>query len=492
MYAKSSILILIIGIFSISANPSSIELNPVQRMGIEEVSDKFDKQLAKSLDDADESDDELDIDEITSNTSGVNTKTNPKFPKKTNPTYRLTPPANNNSYTIPSLDDIDPEKQKQMTKDGLKQIETNEAKNNKASLKNIARLLLTNPIPEVRAEAARALGRIGKGAKALHRAIDTDGYEVRQHCYKSLEKIGSRTSLKYFLKGLKSSDKDIKIASFKGLGKTRSSTGRDMILKQGLNSKDPNVVAAALDGLGNFSRKDDLEILKKYLKSEAIEHQSGAIRGLGNSKNPEALELLSSAITENPGLEPEVIFAISKKKSLNATLLLMKMLQTNKNENFQAIIQREINLRKAFGKYAVIKTNTAILRKLPKASAEKVIVLNINEVGKVKKITDKRFKVKLNGAVVEDRYYLVQAISDKEGSKKGIIEGWVFGAKINTMNILNPAKKGMSEDELLDEDSEDEKTVVSEVNPADAKKPTKTIKKEPVKDEYEIEDEDEE
>ncbi len=490
MFAKSSILIFFTVIFFIYSTENSNQ--PIEINSIDSISKKID-QIAKSLDD-DEAEDDLDIDELTKSQAGVNTKANPKFPRKANQSYKVTPPANNAQYTIPSLDDIDPERQKAMTKDGLKQIEINETKNTKTSLKNIARLLLTNPIPEVRAEAARALGRMGKGAKALHRAIDTDGYEVRQHAYKALEKIGSRTSLKYFLKGIKSSDKDIKIASYKGLGKTKSSSGREMILKIGLNSKDPSIVASALDGLGNFSRKDDLEILKQYLKSDIVEHQSGAIRGLGNSKISESLELLNQAMTNNPGLEPEIIFAISKKKSLNATLLLMKMLQTNKNENYQAIIQREINLRRAFGKYAIVKTNTAIMRRSPKASSEKVTVLNINDVSKVKKITDKRFKVKMNGQVVEDRYYLIQALSDKEGSRKGIIEGWVFGAKVNTLNILNPAKKGMTDEELMDEDSEDEKDTTN-LDDSSKKTTTKTqAKKEKEatsKDEYELEDEDE-
>lgn len=90
------------------------------------------------------------------------------------------------------------QKSKNFTKEGLKAIEQSEAKNNKNSVKQIARILLTNPIPEVRSEAARALGRMGRGAKALHRAIDTDAYEVRQHAYKALEKIGSRSSLEIF------------------------------------------------------------------------------------------------------------------------------------------------------------------------------------------------------------------------------------------------------------------------------------------------------
>lgn len=427
-------------------------------------------QLAKSLEDADESDEDYLDEDYSANT------TKAKFPKKTNGSYKINAPSNNANYSIAiPVEDLDPERQKQLTKEGLKLIETNEPKNNKAAVKQISRLLLTNPIPEVRAEAARALGRMGKGFKALHRAIETDGYEVKQHAYKALEKIGSRSSLKYFIKGARSSDIDIKIASFKGLGKTRSSQGRDMIIKYGLTSKDPSVVGAALDGLGHFSRKDDLEIFKKYLKSEVPEHQSGAVRGLGNSRLPETLDTLSDAINENPGQEAEIIFAISKKRTLAATLLLLKMMQTNKNESYQAIIQRELNLRRAFGKYAVIRSNSATLKKLPKPNSEKVMVMANGDVAKIKKITEKRFKVKMNNNIVEDRYYLLQAVNNsKEDSKRGTItEAWVFGAKINIVNIVNPAKgnkkDGWDEEDLADEDSEDEKEVARDPSITDIK-----------------------
>ena len=251
MNFKSIILILCLSFFSLLADDGRKMAAPIESTDIEQLSDTYENLLVKSLEEVDNAEDDLDIDDISAN-SGINPKNNPKnnpkFPKKTNSTYKPSIPANNNQFAAPSYEDMDPEKQKLLTKEGLKAIEQSEAKNNKNSVKQIARILLTNPIPEVRSEAARALGRLGRGAKALHRAIDTDAYEVRQHAYKALEKIGSRSSLKYFIKGTKSSDVDIKIASFKGLGKTKSSLGRDIIIRQGLNSRDPNVVAAALDG----------------------------------------------------------------------------------------------------------------------------------------------------------------------------------------------------------------------------------------------------
>ena len=99
----------------------------------------------------------------------------------------------------------------------------------------------------------------------------------------------------------------------------------------------------------------------------------------------------------------------------------------------------------------------------------------------------------MNNTVIEDRYYLLQAIANKEGSKKSIVEGWVFGAKINVVNIANPAKKAGGEDEYNDEDSEDEKDVNKENNFPEPKKNVKPapVKKNAKDGDYYEEDEDE-
>jgi hypothetical protein len=86
---------------------------------------------------------------------------------------------------------------------------------------------------------------MGKGIKSLHKAIDTDGYEVRQSAYRAIERIGSRMSLKYFVSGTKSTDADIRLSSYKGIGKTKSSIGRDLILRSGIESGEPAIAAAA-------------------------------------------------------------------------------------------------------------------------------------------------------------------------------------------------------------------------------------------------------
>jgi hypothetical protein len=370
-------------------------------------------------------------------------------------------PASNGDLNIPIKQEIDPEKRKILAKEGLAAIKLYEEKSNNSSVKQLSRILLSNPIPEVRTEAARSLGRLGKGIKALHKAIDSDDYAVRQQAYKSIERIGSRLSMKYFINGTKSSDIDVKISSFRGLGKTRSSYGRDIILRYGVESKEPGVVSAALSGLGYYSRKEDLEIFKRYINAEIPEHQTGAISGLGNSKLSQSLDLLVIALAEYPKLEPEIIVAITQKRSLASTLVLIKILHSSKNENIQLLIQKELYERRAYGKYAIVKTPTATMKKYSKANSEKIAVLSFGDIARIRKTTEKLYRAKMNNQIVEDRYYLLQAVS-KDSSRKPLVEGWVFGPKINIINLANPKRSNSKQnkeevDEISDDDSEDEK-----------------------------------
>jgi phosphoribosylformylglycinamidine (FGAM) synthase PurS component len=429
----------------------------------------------------DESEEDLDEDDI-STTIGSKTGKDVKTKSSSKPKV----PSSHNQWSKIEIPEMDPEKKKQMIKEGILSIQTHEERNNNNSVKQISRILLTNPFPEVRTEAARSLGRIGKGVKSLHKAIDSDGYEVRQEAYKSIERIGSRSSMKYFAAGVKSSDFEIKSASYKGLGKTRSSIGRDIILKQGIHEPEPAIVSAALTGLGYFSRKEDLSIFYKFLTSEVTEHKIGAIQGLGYSKLTDTIDYLLKALEINPSLEPEIIHAISQKKTLPATLTLIKLMHSSKNENYQAMIQKELYKRRAFGRYAIVKTNTASLRKSSKANSGKIAVLANGEVALIRKVTEKLFKAKMNKEVIEDRYYLLQAYYGKDSIKKGIIEGWVFGPKIDIISINDPGRSKVvasktkssvssipdESEEIFDEDSEDERNFKS----SDTKTPGKDTK----------------
>lgn len=333
---------------------------------------------------------------------------------------------------------LDPQETLRQKKQGLEKIEKYESRNSKYSVRVISRILLTHPLPEIRAEAADALGRMKRGLYALHRAIRTDGYEVRYKAYHAIEKIGSRTSLRYFARGIHSSDIRIVLSSYRGLGKTRTRTARRLILKYGLRSSKPKVVAAALDSLGYYSYTSDLKRLARYLQSPVIEHRIGAIRGLGNHRSAVSLNMLTEIYDKEKQLEADIIFAVAKKQTLSATLVLLKIMNLTHNENYKAVIERELMYRKAFGRYAIIHFQVATIRKYPRPRSSRITRLRENDVARIKKTTYKRYKARLNGRVVEDRYYLLQAVR-REGKYRGkIVNGWVFGPKIKVITIRNP------------------------------------------------------
>lgn len=360
----------------------------------------------------------------------------------------------------PGFSELESDKKYYLTKQGIAQVRALE--NSKNGVSKISHLLLTHPIPDVREEAARALGRLKKGAPALQKAIGQDSFHVRRQAFISLEKVAGEDSLKYFVAGIKSSDPGIRIASFKGLGKTNSSYARELLINNGLGSSETNIVSAALAGLGNFSRPEDLAIFKKYLPSEVVELQIGAIQGLGNSKVNGTLELLTQAMSENVNLMPEIIFSISQKNNLHSTLLLFKIMQTIENENLKTMILKELNKRKAYGKYAIVKNPTASLKKEPYTNSERVAVIMEGDVALVKNTTEKLFKAKMKNEVYEDRYYLLEAINNKNNYNNPIVSGWVFGPKLKFVSINKESKffmKGKKSEILVDEENEDEKNL---------------------------------
>ena len=418
--------------------------------------------------------------------------------KKKKVKKRETIQEQDSTLTSSQLGELDSDKKAYIIKQGIATIKSYENKKN-ASQK-ISNILLNHPIPDVREEAARSLGRLRTGSLALQRAITTDSYSVRRQAFISLEKVGGKDLLKYFVAGVKSSDPEIRIASFKGLGKTNHSYARDLIINEGLASNDTNVVSAALAGLGNFSRSEDLAIFKKYLPSEVLELQIGAIKGLGNSKSNGCLELLTQAITENPNLMPEIIYSISQKNNLHSTLLLFKILQTSDNENYKLMIQRELHKRQAYGKYAVVKTPTASLKNAPQTNSERIAVLVEGDIARVKNTTEKLFKAKMNNETFEDRYYLIQAINPKDKYANPIVEGWVFGPKLNYFSFPRPSKlnpKGKKPGNLFDlnEENEDESglpsntTIEKKDKNSNSKEDKPSDKKKPSNPEFDDEDE---
>jgi len=334
-----------------------------------------------------------------------------------------------------------------------------ESRGNRSGENAIIKLLQTHPIPEVRQEAANSLGRLRTGLKTLHRAIETDGYLVRQAAYNSIAGIGSQKSFKYFLKGTKSKYPEIRAASYKGLGKLRSAMGREIIISEGLKSDDVKVLGAALEGLGYYNVAEDRTTFKKYLESTQVELVMQALIGLSHHRSKESLDLIYKTLEQKPNLAPfirYIAFSIAtNNQTFGATLVLVKLYLMTKDEDTKKYIEKVLAYRKnATGRYAIIKSNQATLKRSPHARGDRIITLTKGEIVKIKKVATKLYKARIGGKILEDYYYLVQLAYDDGIVKKNYLEGWVYGAKIEVINISKVSGSLSRERETDDDEDE--------------------------------------
>lgn len=352
-----------------------------------------------------------------------------------------------------------------------------ESRGNRSGENAILKLLQTHPIPEVRQEAANSLGRLRTGLKTLHRAIETDGYLVRQAAYNSIANIGSQKSFKYFLKGTKSKYPEIRAASYKGLGKLRSAMGREIIISEGLKSEDVKVLGAALEGLGYYNVAEDRTTFKKYIESTQVELVMQALIGLSHHRSKESLDLIYKTLEQKPNLAPfirYIAFSIAtNNQTFGATLVLVKLYLMTKDEDTKKYIEKVLAYRKnATGRYAIIKSNQATLKRSPHARGDRIITLSKGEIVKIKKVATKLYKARINGKILEDYYYLVQLAYDDGIVKKSYLEGWVYGAKIDVINISKNTDS-MSRERETDDDEDEIDNSLTTKKDKDKEKETK-------------------
>ncbi|MBE7413068.1 MAG: HEAT repeat domain-containing protein [Leptospiraceae bacterium] len=341
-----------------------------------------------------------------------------------------------------------------------------ESRRNRSGENAIIRLLQKHPIPEVRAEAADALGRMRTGLKTLHRAIETDGYLVRQAAYNSIAIIGSQSSFKYFLRGTKSKYPEIRAASYKGLGKLRSSTGREIIVSEGLKSEDVKVLGAALEGLGYYNVAEDRTTFKKYIESSQIELVMQALIGLSHHRSKESLDLIYKTLEIKPNLAPFIRYIAynlaSNNQTFGATLVLVKLYLMTKDDDTKKYIEKVLAYRRnATGRYAIIKSNQATIKRSPNARGDRIITLSKGEIVKIKRVAPKLYKARIAGKILEDYYYLVQLAYDDGIVKKNYLEGWVYGAKIDVINISKTTGSDLRERETDDDEDEFDNSAVN-------------------------------
>ncbi|EQA35530.1 HEAT repeat protein [Leptospira inadai serovar Lyme str. 10] len=338
-------------------------------------------------------------------------------------------------------------------KRGLLSVFQAEANHN---IKKLSRHGLTNPIPRVRAAAAFALGRLGSkaGVKTLHKMIDHDGETVRQAAYFGLADIGARASLEYFYAGAKSSDKEIRVSSFRGMGKTADPSAREVLLRKGITSDDKDIVKASILGLGYYQAPEDIRIFIDYLNSPDEELQKAAVEALGRHKTRTSMNILEDAFRDKGNLRAQILDTLTAQKNSFAVFALLRILNNFPDSD---VIAKEIGVRlyklKVSGKFMTVTSEKVPLLKEPFVGSPTLRDLDGGEVGKVLQKSPKRYILDINGQRIENFYYKVLVNTKFKDAFTETATGWVFGSyiKIRTVSLPKSSKK-KKRPSILDEE----------------------------------------
>ncbi|MCG6169388.1 HEAT repeat domain-containing protein [Leptospira sanjuanensis] len=308
--------------------------------------------------------------------------------------------------------------------------------------KVLDRIALTHSIPRVRAAAVLAIGRMGKGGvKTLHHVIERDGEAVRQAAYKALADIGSPSSLDYFFRGIKSNDPDIQFSSWRGMGKTKDPSARDILIRQGIRSSRTEIVKASILGLAAFQVNDDLKLFKTYLESEDPELQKTAIEALGIHKTRASLRILEQTLETKPELVRNIIEAIGQNTSLYGTYSFIRILESSTSDELTQRVLAQLYLRKAFYQFGTVQVEGGFSQENPYPTSRKMRNLTVGEVGKILKKSDRRFIQKVGDKYAEDHYYLLLLESKNPESYYETFQSWVFGPYLKIRTIIAPPKE---------------------------------------------------
>lgn len=320
-------------------------------------------------------------------------------------------------------------------KEGLLDVFRAESRRN---VKKLSKLTLHHPIPRVRAAGAYALGRLKLGRWTIEHAIKNDGFVVRTAAYKALADHGNRRSLKLFIAGTKSEITEIQAYSFLGLGKTKDPSGRELILSRGMTSSDPKVLGHSMQGLAYYQVPSDLDLISRYLSSENSDLSDSAVEALTIHNTPESLLVLENALVDHPKLAMEILSAIGESKELAATFFLVRASQLYEDEKILKRIGQILLKRKAFGKYGMVIVKEDRVRSQYNERAKALGIVRLSDVGRVNSSTKKRFVARVGEELQEDVYHNITFENRILGSKNRYVRGWIFGKKIQLIEIKKP------------------------------------------------------
>ena len=298
----------------------------------------------------------------------------------------------------------------------------------------IGKILATHYMVRVRMAASLALGRMGKGEKYLHKAIDNDGELVVQTAYEALGMIGARSSAPWFIRGVQGSDIRIRAASLRGLGKARDHAGYDLAHENLRKNDSEHITAAAVEALGYYSKIKDLVLIQEYLSGKSVPLQKSAIQSLAVHSTPQAAWILSDEY-RTTNHKPAVLDAIAGKKTFLSEILLLRALYSEQDTGMREYLQHILLENKISGKFAFLQKETAVYGKAG-GKSEKILSLPPDTIVKISRQSDLRYAVNANGQITEEYFYQVKIPATDSDNPVG---GWIFGTGLEFININPPA-----------------------------------------------------
>ncbi len=151
--------------------------------------------------------------------------------------------------------------------------------------------------------AAEALGEKGgkSSTKALAAALDKDEfYGVRIAASKALGKQGTEAALDALLSNREQSDARVRLQVVTDLGRFFDPKAYEALNQVVADEKNPDIVAAALDGLAKYPETAAGEAIAQALKSKTFENQLAvaAARALGKRRDPAMAQSLVESLRD--------------------------------------------------------------------------------------------------------------------------------------------------------------------------------------------------
>ncbi|MBU2567815.1 MAG: HEAT repeat domain-containing protein [Elusimicrobia bacterium] len=237
-----------------------------------------------------------------------------------------------------------------------------------------------------RARAAEALGEMGgDSARALlvSAAEEKEGH-VKDAAIVSLIRMGDRSNIDMFLRGLKSSDTNVRCRACEVLGEIKEEKAKGL-LRELLNHWDKDVRQAASVALGRIGDTESIKTIAEMYADKESSVRMGAAEALGYFGDPAFIIYLQKMLKDENGfVRLAAAESLMKFKDISGNNFLMSAIKA-------ADTDARLKAIKIISKYG----DTGFLEALRKALVqEENEQVKINLAGAILKITDKNSKDK--------------------------------------------------------------------------------------------------